>query len=179
MSPSFKCNLRASGPLDKSSESSSPADIAVANLLEQTARAIYDRRGPDEIHPGQWAALRFFARANRGVRNVGGLARYLGITGAPASRAVAALRRHGLVDVQKNDKDRRVATITLTREGRDLLAHDPIQRLSRAISELAPSEREILGRLLADLSERLAAYDGGTDITGRGRRDGNDVQGGP
>ena len=50
----------------------------VARLLEQTARAVYDARGPRAIHAGQWAVLRYLARAGRQARTVGGVATYLG-----------------------------------------------------------------------------------------------------
>ncbi len=46
----------------------------VARLLEQTARAVYDARGPKAIHAGQWAVLRYLARAGRQARTVGGVA---------------------------------------------------------------------------------------------------------
>ena len=35
---------------------------AIARLLEQTARAVYESRGPKAIHAGQWAVLRYLAR---------------------------------------------------------------------------------------------------------------------
>lgn len=148
-----------------------PQDIAVANLLEQTARAIYDRRGPMEIHPGQWAALRFFARANRAASTVAGLARYLGVTAAPASRAVTALRRQGLVTTEKNANDRRSSTVILTEQGQALLAEDPMHRLARAITGLEPAERALLGRLLAELSDRLGADSLGPQRYGVGQRE--------
>ena len=40
-------------------------DLGVARLLEQTARAIYESRGPRAIHAGQWAVLRYLARASK------------------------------------------------------------------------------------------------------------------
>jgi hypothetical protein len=64
---------------------------AVAQLLEQTARAVYESRGPRAVHPGQWAVLRSLARAGRQGATVGGVAVDLRVTHAPASRAVAAL----------------------------------------------------------------------------------------
>ena len=67
-------------------------------LLEQTARAVYEARGPKAIHAGQWAVLRYLARAGRQARTVGGVATYLGVTHAPASRAVASLARKDLRD---------------------------------------------------------------------------------
>ena len=83
----------------------------VARLLEQTARAVYESRGPKAVHPGQWAVLRYLARAGRQARTVGGVATFLGVTHAPASRAVAALARKELVTVKTDAEDRRVRRI--------------------------------------------------------------------
>ncbi len=114
---------------------------AIARLLEQTARAIYDARGPRAIHPGQWAVLRYLARAGRQARTVGGVATYLGVTHAPASRAVAALARKNLVTVRADAEDRRVRRIDLTATGRSLLDQDPVHRLTSAIEQL-PADRQ-------------------------------------
>ena len=88
----------------------------VARLLEQTARAVYEARGPKAIHAGQWAVLRYLARAGRQARTVGGVATYLGVTHAPASRAVASLARKDLVTVKADAEDRRtLAALAPTR----------------------------------------------------------------
>ena len=91
---------------------------AVARLLEQTARAIYESRGPRAIHAGQWAVLRYLARASKQGRTVGGVATYLGVTHAPASRAVASLARKSYVTVKADTEDRRVRRIELTPAGK-------------------------------------------------------------
>ncbi|PJK29285.1 MarR family winged helix-turn-helix transcriptional regulator [Minwuia thermotolerans] len=129
--------------------------IALANLLEQTARHVYDQRGAGGLHPVQWSALRFFARANRSARSVAGLARYLGVTLGPASRTVGALRRHGLVDAVKDPADGRASIVSLTAAGRHMLQQDPIHRLARAIEELPDADAGGLGRALTRLSTAL------------------------
>ncbi len=104
----------------------------VARLLEQTARAVYDARGPKAVHPGQWAVLRFLAGADATERTVSGVADYLGVTHAPASRAVAALARKKLVTVKSSSVDKRVRQIDLTAAGKSLLNKDPVRRLMKA-----------------------------------------------
>lgn len=131
------------------------ADVGLAALLEQTARSIYDKRGPENIHPGQWSALRFFARANRRARTVAGLSKYLGVTRGPASRAAAALVRHGFLNVEENQEDRRSPIFTLTEEGRGILGEDPIQRLARAISEMEQNKKRFLAESLESLYTSL------------------------
>jgi DNA-binding MarR family transcriptional regulator len=129
---------------------------AVARLLEQTARAVYESRGPKAIHAGQWAVLRYLARASRQTRTVGGVATYLGVTHAPASRAVAALARKNLVTVKADADDRRVRRIDLTNSGKSLLDHDPVHRLTAAIEALSSGQQKELAAVLETLYGRLA-----------------------
>jgi DNA-binding MarR family transcriptional regulator len=146
----------------KLQESKIPGDLirmdasAVARLLEQTARAVYESRGPKAIHAGQWAVLRYLARASRQTRTVGGVASYLGVTHAPASRAVAALARKNLVTVKADADDRRVRRIDLTSSGKSLLDHDPVHRLTAAIEALSTSQQKELAAALESLYGRLA-----------------------
>jgi DNA-binding MarR family transcriptional regulator len=128
----------------------------VARLLEQTARAVYESRGPKAIHAGQWAVLRYLARAQRQARTVGGVAAYLGVTHAPASRAVAALARKNFVTVKADQEDRRVRRIDLTTSGKALLDHDPVHRLTAAIEALSATQQKELGSALESLYGRLA-----------------------
>ncbi|MCZ6861999.1 MAG: MarR family transcriptional regulator [Alphaproteobacteria bacterium] len=119
-------------------------DIGLAILLEQTARSIYDKRAPGDIHPGQWSTLRYFAQAGRKARTVAGLASYLGVTRGPASRAASALVNHGFLNSEKNTADRRSPVFTLTSKGHSVLEDDPIKRLARVISKLEDSEQKVL-----------------------------------
>lgn len=128
---------------------------AVARLLEQTARAIYESRGPRAIHAGQWAVLRYLARASKQGRTVGGVATYLGVTHAPASRAVASLARKSYVTVKADTEDRRVRRIELTPAGKALLAHDPVHRLTTAIEGMSDSKQKDLAATLEVLHSRL------------------------
>ncbi len=128
----------------------------VARLLEQTARAVYDARGPRAIHAGQWAVLRYLARAGRQARTVGGVAVYLGVTHAPASRAVSSLSRKDLVTVRADPEDRRVRRIDLTATGRALLEHDPVHRLTAAIEDLSSEKQKEFAVTLEALYGRLA-----------------------
>ncbi len=127
----------------------------VARLLEQTARAIYESRGPKAIHAGQWAVLRYLARAGRQARTVGGVATYLGVTHAPASRAVASLARKDYIVVKADPEDRRVRRIDLTPAGRQLLEHDPVHRLTTAIEGMSGERQKELAATLELLYSQL------------------------
>lgn len=128
----------------------------VARLLEQTARAVYEARGPKAIHAGQWAVLRYLARAGHQARTVGGVATYLGVTHAPASRAVASLARKDYVTVKADPEDRRVRRVDLTATGRALLDQDPVHKLTDAIDALSSEKRKDLAAMLETLYARLA-----------------------
>ncbi len=119
-------------------------DMGLAILLEQTARSIYDKRAPSDVHPGQWSALRFFARAGRRARTVAGLANYLGVTRGPASRAASALVKQGFLSSGENKADRRSPIFTLTKKGRGVLKDDPIKRLARVISKMEEGKKSVL-----------------------------------
>jgi DNA-binding MarR family transcriptional regulator len=128
----------------------------VARLLEQTARAVYESRGPKAIHAGQWAVLRYLARAGKQARTVGGVANYLGVTHAPASRAVAALARKQFVTVKADSEDRRIRRIDLTSSGKALLDQDPVHRLTAAIEALSSEKQREFAATLETLYGRLA-----------------------
>lgn len=134
--------------------------LALAVLLEQAVRLIYPERSPQAMHPGQWAALRYLARANREAATVAGLARYLGVTLAPASRATAALIRKGYVRGEPDEKDRRIVRLSLTPKGEALVTEDPIHRLAEVIGELTPERQRELAVVLEHIFERLGRKKG-------------------
>lgn len=135
----------------------SRAAMGLSLLLEQTARSIYDKRGPTDIHPGQWSALRYFARANRKARTVAGLATFLGVTRGPASRATTSLVKQGFLQSEMNPQDRRSPLFSVTDEGQDALKQDPIIRLAHAISVLEQKQRSDLAESLEQLYSSLNA----------------------
>ncbi len=130
-------------------------ELGLSLLLEQTARSIYDKKGPTEIHPGQWAALRYFARANRSSRTVSGLAKFLDVTPGPASRAVKSLLKNNFITSEFNKKDGRSPIFSLSTEGKAILSEDPIKRLARAISTLDSTKKTCLAESLQHLYATL------------------------
>jgi DNA-binding MarR family transcriptional regulator len=132
-----------------------PSPKGLALVLEQVVRSTYEGRADGALHPAQRAALRYFAKANQGARTATGLARYLGITVAPASRTAAALVERGLLGVETSPLDARKRIFTLTPEGQKALRADPINRLSRAVNRLDPKDRHRLADLLDAICENL------------------------
>ncbi len=134
------------------------AAMASALLLEQLIRLVYPERGPQDMHPGQWAALRYLSRTNAEASTVAGLARYLGVTLGPASRAVSALTRKGLIKGQRDPKDGRSVRLSMTEPGIALIRLDPLQRLGVLISGLPSEQRTAIvdgvRQLFAGLSSK-------------------------
>lgn len=132
--------------------------MASALLLEQLIRQVYPERGPQDMHPGQWAALRYLSRANPEACTVAGLARYLGVTLGPASRAVSALTRKALVKGERDPGDKRSIRLSLTQEGAALIMHDPLKRLGGQIATLSDDQRraivEGVRQMFAGLAEK-------------------------
>lgn len=132
--------------------SPSRQSIGIAALFEQICRAIYENRGPKAIQPSQWSILRYFQRAGEDARTVTGLARYLGITKGPASRALANLEKRGLLVARRHEIDGRIQVYALTQLGRDLVAGDPLRDFAHSISGLSDTERQCLVSALTKLS---------------------------
>lgn len=127
----------------------------IAHSLEMLVREALPVRGPGSLHPRQWAILRHLAEAGPGAQPIGQIARDLGVTHAPASRAVATLAGAGLVCVVIDPGDRRVRYVQLTSAGTRVLEDDPIRRMSAAIEELDSSQRKRFGDILTSLHEQL------------------------
>ena len=126
-------------------------------MLEAVVRAAYPILGPKKLHRGQWAVLRYLAEAGHGARTINDVAEHLGVTHAPASRAVSALVRQDMVTLVAGSRDRRTRHVELTTKGKSLLKSDPALRLSAAIDGLGPQRRERLGITLSLLHARMAA----------------------
>ena len=138
-------------------KNSQKIDRGISLLLEQTTRAVYDKRAPSDIHPGQWAALRYFAQANRSARTVAGLGTYLGVTSGPASRAVNSLIKNDLLEREINERDRRSSFLALTAKGRATLDDDPIERLAKAVSQLDQKRKLELAETIERVFNELTA----------------------
>ncbi len=130
-------------------------DKGLSLLLEQCVRRAYERGGSANLHPVQWAALRYYARAGRLTRTVAGLARFMGITKGPASRTTSRLVRRGYLLSEINEADRRVPFISLTEAGRNALQDDPILRLAESIGKLTVAERAAFASGLETVFESM------------------------
>ena len=120
-------------------------------LLERTDRRERARRlGLPEV---QLAILDYLARCNPYSDTLRDVSDYLGITPGTLSQSLKQLEDRGLVHRQRDEHDRRVWHLRLTRQGRQLAAEaaSPLAGLLRRWPEedVAALER-LLRRLLTD-----------------------------
>jgi DNA-binding MarR family transcriptional regulator len=131
-----------------------------AQLLEQVARRLFEKRHPDDLHPVQWAALRYFARAGRRTANIAGLSNFLGNTSGSTSRTAKSLVERGLLTTEPSDHDGRSVTFCLTEAGVTALEADPIRDVANLLAALPEDElrqfARILTRIHGDLAHRRA-----------------------
>jgi DNA-binding MarR family transcriptional regulator len=128
--------------------------------LLHLGRILYRRAPGGDLTPAQWAALRYFGRANRFSRTVSALSDYHGTTRGTASRMVSELEDRGLVRRRASARDGRRVRIDVTPEGKELLEADPLRAASAALAELPQEMRQRLAGDLEEVSRRLARRTG-------------------
>ena len=136
-------------------------DTQAAHLLAQLGHAVVDAGYPHNLTPAQWAALRFFARANRFSRTVSGFAEFHATTRGTASQTVKRLVDRGHVKRRPSETDGRSIRLDLTPMGRDALADDPLEDLVDAVGALAPGIQTELVRTLRRVLSHVALARGG------------------
>ena len=121
--------------------------VELAELVVQLGRAAYTEAA-GKFTAAQWAALRYFARANRFSRTVSGFAEYHATTRGTASQTIRSLVKRGFLTRQRSDRDGRSVLLDLTPAAQRLLRRDPLNAVARAAARLSPARRE---QLAADL----------------------------
>lgn len=132
----------------------------LAQLIEQVGRCVHGDGYAGGLNPAQWAALRFFERANRFSRTVSGFATYHGSTRGTASQTVKSLVRKGCLTREPVPGDKRSVRLALTEQGRRMLERDPLQALVRAASALDEKRRGALADGLDEMLERVLQLQG-------------------
>ncbi|WOI52800.1 MarR family winged helix-turn-helix transcriptional regulator [Parvularcula sp. LCG005] len=126
-----------------------------AQLFEQVARRILEKRHRDDLHAAQWSALRYFQRAGRQTANVIGLSQYLGNTSGSTSRTARSLVDRALLTVSPAEHDARSVTFRLTPEGEATLAEDPMLEIAAILDTLPPQELALLSKTLDTIQTEL------------------------
>jgi len=127
------------------------SDLATALLMERLVREAYLDRGPGSVTPLQWAILRAISRAAPKPSTHGWIARFVGVTAGPVSRAIRALERHGAVATHRDAQDGRQVIVELTEIGREFLDNDPILAICGRLNRLGSDEKVAFRRALQHL----------------------------
>ncbi|MDT8341256.1 MAG: MarR family transcriptional regulator [Longimicrobiales bacterium] len=131
----------------------------VTGLLEETLEEASD----SELALSQLRLLLLISRPEHRFK-VRDVAEFLGVTSAAASRSIERLVQRGLVDRRLAPDNRRAVDLSLTDEGRELLARFTDLRDARLTRVLAdfPAERlDQLTGLLDEVSVRLLDVESG------------------
>jgi DNA-binding MarR family transcriptional regulator len=127
--------------------------LAIAELFEYLSQSTAARAYARGLNPTQWAALRYFSKANEDARNIGAFARYNFTSASSASQTLTALVSRGLVE-KSPGPDGRIRLITLTVKGRRRLAKDPITELAARLQKLSDEQLGLLAEILAMIIPR-------------------------
>jgi len=137
-----------------------------ADMLIHLGRSASQALTQPVLTQAQWAALRFFAHANRFSRRPSAFASFHGTTRGTASQTVKSLVKLGYLQGSKAHSDGRSVEFELTQAGQALLQSDPAARLVDAIQALPDEVRGHLdyaiGLLNQQLHERRASDSFGT-----------------
>lgn len=126
-------------------------DVAAAILMEKIVRDVYSNKGSREVQPLQWSILRYLERATANSSDLTSIARFLGLTLSPVSRAVQTLERRGLVTKRPDPQSGRAVVVSLSSEGLATLEADPILKIAKKINVLPEDEREQFRNALRSL----------------------------
>ena len=135
-------------------------DRELAELALQLGRVAYANCCAEGLTHGQWAALRFFARANRFSRTVSAFADYHATTRATASQTISTLANQGYLSRHRSQRDARSTRFDLTRRSRKLLKVDSLELVIGAAQQLSSSARATTTQCLRTILGELAAASG-------------------
>lgn len=111
--------------------------IASIVLLERFVRDIYPLKHSSAIQPLQWSILRYLARMPADRCEVRWIAKFLGLTRAPVTRALATLEARDLIKQNASGTDARTKTVALTERGIEALMEDPVVRAAGRLRVLS------------------------------------------
>ncbi len=121
--------------------------------LERLARLIRQAGHAGGLHPVQWEALRYLARANHFSNSPGAMAKYMGATKGTVSQTVLALVKKGLMTKGARAADSRSVAVELTEQGTKLLSDDPLRDLEKSIAVLSDKTRKRFSKGVAEILE--------------------------
>jgi len=140
-----------------------PVDISARTVAEMIIQLGCLARGDGfvaDLTLAQWAALRYFARANRFSRTVSAFAEFHGTTRGTASQTIKGLVENTYLTRKRSKIDGRSIDFTLTRKSKKLLAEDPLEALVVATSALSNSASRTVALSLERILHKMAQQQG-------------------
>jgi DNA-binding MarR family transcriptional regulator len=130
---------------------------AIAELVFHLGRIATGEGLVEGLTAAQWAALRYFAQANRFSRTPSAFAAFHGTTRGTASQTIKSIETLGYLTRMRSEDDRRSVRLVLTEKARGILANDPLGSLVRAADSLPPGVRghfaNTLQRMLGQVTQ--------------------------
>ena len=126
----------------------------IADLVLHLGRMASGDGLAEGLTAAQWAALRYFARANRFSRTPSAFAAFHGTTRGTASQTIKSLETQGYLTRTRSEADGRSARLDLIDKASAILAHDPFEALVRAADALPPAPEATSSALYSACSTR-------------------------
>ena len=111
---------------------------AMAELVFHLGRIASGEGLVEGLTAAQWAALRYFAQANRFSRTPSAFAAFHATTRGTATQTIKSLEAQGYLARIASEDDRRSVRLVLTEKAGGILANDPFESLVRAADSLPP-----------------------------------------
>jgi DNA-binding MarR family transcriptional regulator len=140
-----------------------PVDIRARTVAEMVVHLSCLARGDGfvaDLTFAQWAALRYFARANRFSRTASAFAEFHGTTRGTASQTIKGLVENDYLTRKRSKVDGRSIDFTLTFKSKKLLAEDPFEALVAAASALSNSASQTVEHSLERMLHKIAQQKG-------------------
>jgi DNA-binding MarR family transcriptional regulator len=126
--------------MPRRAKSKSDDGLSAARLIENLARTLHSHGHADGLYPAQWAALRYFAKAETPHDTAMSLANYQGLAFGSVARTVRTMIDKGFLRKDGSAGRGRAEKIALTDAGKALLKRDPLREVARALESL-PSDQ--------------------------------------
>jgi len=128
----------------------------VAALIVHLTRIAHGDGFVAGLTPAQWAALRYYACANRFSRTPSAFAEFHGTTRGTASQTIKSLVARDFLVRTRAETDGRSVRLDLSDRARAILADDPFEALVRATGAVPPGARGQLAKALERMLGHLA-----------------------
>jgi DNA-binding MarR family transcriptional regulator len=129
---------------------------AIAELVFHLGRIASGEGTVEGLTAAQWAALRYFAQANRFSRTPSAFAAFHGTTRGTASQTIKSLETQGYLTRTRSVADGRSTRLDLTDKARAILSNDPFDALVLAADALPPGVRRHFANALQRMLGQVA-----------------------